>query len=169
MSDAHDVASAPGGSAHHAYRARLGRGDRIAEGLARRIGSWAFVGVYVAAVVIAFLVLQVLIPAAWDSFAIDVVAFSLAVLAGVIGAIIVMAQNRQEHANELLLQREYGLTREADERLRRISQEVGELRAILDEVREQVRAGSGQASVGPARGVTPPAEDSRSGPTGARV
>jgi uncharacterized membrane protein len=106
---------------HKAQRTTLTRGDRAADRLRNVLGSWFFVGGFVAFMVIWAIVNTLKI--AWDPYPFILLNLFLSMLAGLQGAILLIAAKRQDAIAAALSTHDYQTNRAA-------KKEIEELMAI---------------------------------------
>lgn len=119
-------------------QSRLTRGQRAADLLRNGMGSWWFVGGFVAAMAV-WAVVNTIGPAVWDPYPFILLNLFLSMLAGLQGAILLIAAKRQDAIAAALADHDYrtnvAAKKEIDE-LMRINREqlevLAELRAALD-------------------------------------
>ena len=106
---------------HEAHRKTLTRGDRAADRLRNVMGSWFFVGGFVA-----FMIVWAIINSfrvAWDPYPFILLNLFLSMLAGLQGAILLIAAKRQDGIAAALSSHDYQTNRSA-------KKEIEELMAI---------------------------------------
>ncbi|MFK4730872.1 DUF1003 domain-containing protein [Agromyces mediolanus] len=105
ISDAAEPTGRPLTNWHEAGRARLTRGERAADLLRNGMGSWPFVacfGLFIALWAVANVTL-----AAWDPYPYILLNLLLSMLAGIQGAILLIAAKRQDSIAAALAQHDY--------------------------------------------------------------
>jgi len=90
---------------HEEAKGRLTVGDRAADRLRQAMGSWRFVGLFFA-VMAAWWALNTLGATAWDPYPFILLNLFLSMLAGVQGAILLIAAKRQDSISAALAQHE---------------------------------------------------------------
>jgi uncharacterized membrane protein len=91
---------------HEAARERLTFGDRAADRLRQAMGSWRFVGIFFAVMAL-WWVLNTVAGAAWDPYPFILLNLFLSMLAGVQGAILLIAAKRQDTISAALAQHDF--------------------------------------------------------------
>lgn len=90
---------------HTAQQETLTAGQRAADGLRNVMGSWAFVGVFVTAMLV-WAMLNAS-PGAWDPYPFILLNLFLSMLAGLQGAILLIAAKRQDAIAAALAEHDY--------------------------------------------------------------
>lgn len=90
---------------HNKHRSSLTPGERAADRLRDWMGSWTFIGAFLA-VMAAWIVLNVLI-AAWDPYPFILLNLFLSLIAGLQGAILLIAAKRQDAIAAALAQHDF--------------------------------------------------------------
>lgn len=125
---------------HTAQRESLTTGQRAADRLRNVMGSWAFVGAFIAAM-LAWAVLNGS-PGAWDPYPFILLNLFLSMLAGLQGAILLIAAKRQDAIAAALAEHDYetnlAAKREIEE-LMEINRRQLELLTALHETRTAAR------------------------------
>lgn len=91
---------------HSAHKATLGRGDKAADVMRNGMGSWAFVGSFVLFMIV-WAFINSLHGAAWDPYPFILLNLFLSMLAGLQGAILLIAAKRQDGIAAALSQNDY--------------------------------------------------------------
>jgi uncharacterized membrane protein len=110
---------------HSAHKASLGRGDRAADVVRNGMGSWLFVGLFLAFMGI-WAAVNTVRGVAWDPYPFILLNLFLSLLAGLQGAILLIAAKRQDGIAAALSQHDYqtNLDAKADiERLMKINEQ----------------------------------------------
>jgi uncharacterized membrane protein len=126
---------------HRRHKEGLSAGERAADTLRNGMGSWPFVGIFLAAMVAWALVnTYVLASNAWDPYPYILLNLFLSMLAGLQGAILLIAAKRQDAIASAMAQHDYETDVRAAahiEMLMNINAEqlklLQELRAIRDQ------------------------------------
>lgn len=93
---------------HGQHKASLTAGDRAADTLRNGMGSWAFVGVFIAFMGVWAVVNTYLLAAeAWDPYPYILLNLFLSMLAGLQGAILLIAAKRQDAIASAMAQHDY--------------------------------------------------------------
>ncbi len=90
---------------HIAHKENLTRGQRAADALRNRLGSWLFVGVFLVFMVIWAIVNSTGIT--WDPYPFILLNLFLSMLAGLQGSILLIAARRQDEIASALAQHDY--------------------------------------------------------------
>ncbi|MEO5921268.1 MAG: DUF1003 domain-containing protein [Pseudolysinimonas sp.] len=132
---------------HQDAKSNLSRGDRAADRLRNGMGSWLFVGGFFA-VMIVWAVLNSL-NTAWDPYPFILLNLFLSMLAGLQGAILLIAAKRQDAIAAALARHDYETNVAA-------RQEIGELAEvnrrqleILEQMQSQLDGGAGRVAARP--------------------
>jgi uncharacterized membrane protein len=88
-----------------AHEARLTRGERAADAVRNRMGSWGFVAGFIAFMVI-WAILN-LVTKGWDPYPFILLNLFLSMLAGLQGAILLIAAKRQDSITAALAQHDF--------------------------------------------------------------
>lgn len=125
---------------HRAHRARLSRGDRAADRLRNGMGSWTFVFVFV---------LFMMVWAAlnvwagfhhWDAYPFILLNLFLSMLAGLQGAILLIAAKRADAVSAAMAEHDYKTNVEAKEEIEKLMNYHREQLKKIDEVLEHLKA-----------------------------
>jgi uncharacterized membrane protein len=93
---------------HVQHQQSLTRGQRAADALRNGMGSWAFIGCFVAVMVLwATVNSVVLVRASWDPYPYILLNLFLSMLAGLQGAILLIAAKRQDAISAAMAQHDY--------------------------------------------------------------
>jgi len=93
---------------HVQHQQSLTRGQRAADALRNGMGSWAFIGAFVAVMLVWAGVNSVVLPnAAWDPYPYILLNLFLSMLAGLKGAILLIAAKRQDAISAAMAQHDY--------------------------------------------------------------
>jgi uncharacterized membrane protein len=96
------------GNWHAEHKRSLTRGQRAADGLRNGMGSWTFIGAFVSAMVVwALLNSVVLAQHTWDPYPYILLNLFLSMLAGLQGAILLIAAKRQDAISAAMAQHDY--------------------------------------------------------------
>jgi uncharacterized membrane protein len=106
---------------HEARRKKLTRGDRAADHLRDVMGSWLFVGGFIAVMIVWAIINSFAV--AWDPYPFILLNLFLSMLAGLQGAILLIAAKRQDAIAAALSTHDYETNRAA-------KKEIEELMAI---------------------------------------
>jgi uncharacterized membrane protein len=93
---------------HVQHQQSLTRGQRAADALRNGMGSWAFIGCFVVVMVLWATVNSVLlVHASWDPYPYILLNLFLSMLAGLQGAILLVAAKRQDAISAAMAQHDY--------------------------------------------------------------
>ena len=124
---------------HAEHKRSLTRGQRAADALRNGMGSWPFIGAFVAAMLVwAVLNSVVLVRGAWDPYPYILLNLFLSMLAGLQGAILLIAAKRQDAIAAAMAQHDYDTNVAAKVEIERLitlceqqAQMMVELRALV--------------------------------------
>ena len=124
---------------HVEHQQSLTRGQRAADALRNGMGSWPFIGCFVAVMIVwATVNSVVLLEGAWDPYPYILLNFFLSMLAGLQGAILLIAAKRQDAISAAMAQHDYDTNIAAKVEIDRLI-ELGEKHAqILVELHKLV-------------------------------
>ena len=108
------------------FERRLGFGERLADRIASFGGSWTFIAIFVA-VMLAWIVLNVLRPAGFDPYPFILLNLVLSCLAALQAPVIMMSQNRMSQKDRLDARHDYEVNLKAE-------MEIAALHLKLDEL-----------------------------------
>ncbi len=91
---------------HAAHKAGLSRGDKAADVVRNGMGSWAFVGAFLLFMAV-WAVVNSIHGVAWDPYPFILLNLFLSLLAGLQGAILLIAAKRQDGISAALSQNDY--------------------------------------------------------------
>src|SRR5690349_7953845 len=121
---------------HSEHKASLTAGDRAADTLRNGMGSWAFVGVFIAFMgVWAVLNTYLLAAEAWDPYPYILLNLFLSMLAGLQGAILLIAAKRQDAIASAMAQHDYETDVRAEAQIEMLLAINSEQLEILRELR----------------------------------
>lgn len=121
---------------HGQHKASLTAGDRAADTLRNGMGSWAFVGVFIAIMgVWAVLNTYLLAAEAWDPYPYILLNLFLSMLAGLQGAILLIAAKRQDAIASAMAQHDYETDVRAEAQIEMLLAINSEQLEILRELR----------------------------------
>lgn len=93
---------------HVEHERSLTRGQRAADGLRNGMGSWTFIGAFVSAMLVWALANSVVLARhAWDPYPYILLNLFLSMLAGLQGAILLIAAKRQDAISAAMAQHDY--------------------------------------------------------------
>ncbi len=114
-------------------------GDRVADGVARFGGSWRFIILF-GAVLVIYTAWNVLLGGrAWDPYPFILLNLFLSMLAAIQAPVIMMSQNRQDTKDRLRGELDFEVNRRAELEIRGLSQKVNELHDKIEDVVEILR------------------------------
>ena len=105
---------------HTKATSNLTRGQRAADIMRNGMGSWAFVGSFVAFMVVWAITNTVLAGKGWDPYPFILLNLFLSMLAGLQGAILLIAAKRQDAISAALAQHDYETNVAAKENIDRL-------------------------------------------------
>jgi uncharacterized membrane protein len=130
------------GNWHEAHKRSLTKGQRAADALRNGMGSWPFIGAFVA-VMLAWAGLNSLVLArsGWDPYPYILLNLFLSMLAGLQGAILLIAAKRQDAIAAVMAQHDYDTNVAAKVEIERLitlceqqTQMMAELQALVRQV-----------------------------------
>ena len=121
---------------HAAHKATLTRGERAADVMRNSMGSWRFVAGFIAFMMVwAALNSWILASQAWDAYPYILLNLFLSMLAGLQGAILLIAAKRQDAIAAAMAQHDYYTNTKAKEEIERLTTINNEQLEILRELR----------------------------------
>ena len=121
---------------HAAHKATLSRGERAADVMRNSMGSWRFVAGFIAFMMVwAALNSWILASQAWDPYPYILLNLFLSMLAGLQGAILLIAAKRQDAIAAAMAQHDYNTNVKAEEEIERLTAINNEQLEILRELR----------------------------------
>jgi uncharacterized membrane protein len=114
-------------------------GERIADGVARFGGSWAFILSFAALLVIYTYLNVTLGTKVWDPYPFILLNLFLSMLAAVQAPIIMMSQNRQDSKDRLRGELDYEVNRRAEAEIQGISRKLHLLAEKIDDIEDLIR------------------------------
>ncbi|MET0932949.1 MAG: DUF1003 domain-containing protein [Mycetocola sp.] len=142
---------------HEEHRETLSRGDRAADRLRNGMGSWRFVGIFL--LLMALWAVINSFDRGWDPYPYILLNLFLSMLAGLQGAVLLIASKRQDAISAALARHDYETDRAAKEEIEQLVEISRELFRALNDLRER----EGLAP------IQPPHAAMRSDPTGDRL
>lgn len=106
---------------------KLSFGDVVADRVTREIGSWRFIGVYLAVLLVWMGINTIAWVSHWDPYPFIFLNLVLSFQGAFAAPIILMSQNRQEERDRLESQRDHAINKQAE-------REVAELQARLEAI-----------------------------------
>ncbi len=92
---------------HQKQKANLSAGERAADVMRNGMGSWMFVGLFVLFMIVWAVLNSVLVSVRWDPYPFILLNLFLSMLAGLQGAILLIAAKRQDAIASALAQHDY--------------------------------------------------------------
>ena len=117
---------------------RLTVGDRLADGVARFGGSWAFIVSFGVVLVAWVWVNLVLARRAWDPYPFILLNLVLSMLAAVQAPIIMMSQNRQDAKDRLRSELDFAVNRKAEGEIIQLAARLNRIEDRLDDIHHDV-------------------------------
>jgi uncharacterized membrane protein len=122
---------------HAEHKAGLTRGQRAADALRNGMGSWPFVAAFVASMMVWALVNSlVLANSAWDPYPYILLNLFLSMLAGLQGAILLIAAKRQDGIAAAMAQHDYDTDVQAEAEIQKLTSINNQQLEILRELRQ---------------------------------
>lgn len=132
---------------HATHKARLSKGQRAADVMRNGMGSWPFVGSFIGFMIVwALLNSAVLASHAWDPYPYILLNLFLSMLAGLQGAILLIAAKRQDAIAAAMAQHDYDTDLQSKAGIDRLTAINNQQLEILRELRE-LRGGRVQAAL----------------------
>jgi CRP/FNR family cyclic AMP-dependent transcriptional regulator len=114
-------------------------GEHIADAVARFGGSWAFIIMFGAAIVIYSGINVVLGKTAWDPYPFILLNLFLSMLAAIQAPVIMMSQNRQDTKDRLRGELDFDVNRRAEAEIQALSRKLNLLGEKMDDIEESLR------------------------------
>ncbi|WP_230120292.1 DUF1003 domain-containing protein [Arthrobacter sp. Bi83] len=125
---------------HEEHKAQLSRGQRAADVMRNGMGSWPFVGGFIGFMIAWALVNSlVLASKAWDPYPYILLNLFLSMLAGLQGAILLIAAKRQDAIAAVMAQHDYDTDVQAEAEIERLTAINNQQLEILHELRQLLR------------------------------
>ncbi|HEV8672864.1 MAG TPA: DUF1003 domain-containing protein [Methylomirabilota bacterium] len=141
-------------AAQDLVRARAGRnpnevieeqqtmGDRVADGVARFGGSWAFISAFAVVLSVYTLINVLLRDRSWDPYPFILLNLFLSMLAAVQAPVIMMSQNRQDAKDRLRSELDFAVNRKAEMEITQLAAKLNRIEDRLDDIEQGLsRAG----------------------------
>jgi uncharacterized membrane protein len=125
-------------------------GDRVADEVARFGGSWRFIILFLAALVIYVIINQEMGRSAWDPYPFILLNLFLSMLAAVQAPVIMMSQNRQDAKDRVRGELDFDVNRRAASDIQGLAHKVNLLDEKIGDLKELLRAGGEPAGLPPA-------------------
>lgn len=133
---------------HAEHKASLSRGQRAADVLRNGMGSWPFVGLFILSMMVWALVNSfALADRAWDPYPYILLNLFLSMLAGLQGAILLIAAKRQDAIAAAMAQHDYDTDVQAEDEIRKLTAINNQQLEILRELRQLLAERDGKATV----------------------
>jgi uncharacterized membrane protein len=117
-------------------RSSLTPGQRAADVMAVRVGSWGFIILLFVFMAIWMWINLTAFMHQWDPYPFIMLNFVLSCLAAVQAPIILMSQNRQTERDRLQAKYDYQVDRKAEREIQEIKQEILEIKGMLSKRRK---------------------------------
>jgi uncharacterized membrane protein len=125
---------------HAEHKAKLSRGQRAADLMRNGMGSWPFVGGFIGFMIAWAMVNSlVLTSKAWDPYPYILLNLFLSMLAGLQGAILLIAAKRQDAIAAAMAQHDYDTDVRAEAEIERLTAINNQQLEILHELRQLLR------------------------------
>lgn len=120
---------------HETHKASLTSGQRAADVMRNGMGSWPFVGGFVLFMII-WAIMNTVLAARWDPYPFILLNLFLSMLAGLQGAILLIAAKRQDAIAAALAQHDYETNLAAKEDIEQLMEINRRQLLIIEELRE---------------------------------
>lgn len=125
---------------HAEHKAGLSRGQRAADAMRNGMGSWPFVAVFIAIMIAWALVNSVVLASnAWDPYPYILLNLFLSMLAGLQGAILLIAAKRQDAIAAAMAQHDFDTDVKAEAEICRLTSINNQQLEILQELRQLLK------------------------------
>ncbi len=125
---------------HAEHKAGLSRGQRAADVLRNGMGSWPFVGIFIASMIAWALVNSlVLANNAWDPYPYILLNLFLSMLAAIQAPVIMMSQNRQDTKDRLRGELDFDVNRRAETEIQGVAQKLHLLGDKMGDIEDLLR------------------------------
>jgi CRP/FNR family cyclic AMP-dependent transcriptional regulator len=114
-------------------------GERIADSVARFGGSWSFIILFGASLVVYTAINVVLGHRAWDPYPFILLNLFLSMLASVQAPVIMMSQNRQDAKDRLRSELDFDVNRRAESEIQNLAQRLNSLDDKIDDLGQLLR------------------------------
>ena len=125
---------------HQKQKANLSTGERAADVMRNGMGSWKFVGLFVLFMILWAILNTVLVTARWDAYPFILLNLFLSMLAGLQGAILLIAAKRQDGIASALAQHDYDTNIAAKADIEQLMAINRKQLVIVEELRELLKA-----------------------------
>ena len=133
-------------------------GERIADSVARFGGSWGFIILFGAILVIYSSANAILQGRAWDPYPFILPNLFLSMLAAIQAPVIMVSQNRQDEKDRLRSELDFDVNRRAESEIQSLSRRLSRLLEKVEDVEELMRQGASPAVSGELRSSVSQAE-----------
>ncbi len=120
--------------------ARTTSGERIADSVARFGGSWTFIIIFLAVLVVYTSINVELGRAAWDPYPFILLNLFLSMLAAIQAPIIMMSQNRQDAKDRLRSELDFAVNRRSESEIKGLALKLNLLGDKVDDLEGELRA-----------------------------
>ena len=124
---------------HSAHKASLGRGDKAADVVRNGMGSWPFVGLFLLFMAV-WAAINSVHGVSWDPYPFILLNLFLSLLAGLQGAILLIAAKRQDGIAAALAQHDYDTNIAAKADIEQLMVINRQQLVIIEELRELLHA-----------------------------
>ena len=121
---------------HQKQQANLSLGERAADVMRNGMGSWIFVGSFVIFMVVWAILNSILVSVRWDPYPFILLNLFLSMLAGLQGAILLIAAKRQDGIAAALAQHDYDTNLAAKADIEQLMEINRRQLVIIEELRE---------------------------------
>jgi uncharacterized membrane protein len=124
-------------------------GDRVADEVARFGGSWRFIILFLASLIVYVIINQEMGHSAWDPYPFILLNLFLSMLAAIQAPVIMMSQNRQDAKDRLRGELDFDVNRRAASDIQGLAHKVNLLDEKIGDLQELLRAGGEPAGLPP--------------------
>ncbi|HPE16009.1 MAG TPA: DUF1003 domain-containing protein [Oscillospiraceae bacterium] len=117
---------------------RLTFGDRMADSIAKFAGSWTFILIFIACLLLWITVNVILVSRAFDAYPFILLNLILSCVAAIQAPVIMMSQNRQEKKDRLRSQNDYKTNLKAEIIIEDLHQKLDRLLANQDAIVQEI-------------------------------
>ncbi len=130
---------------HEKQKANLSVGERAADVMRNGMGSWIFVGLFVLFMIVWAVLNTVLISIKWDPYPFILLNLFLSMLAGLQGAILLIAAKRQDGIAAALAQHDYETNLAAKADIEQLMELNRRQLIVIEELRELMHGSGNRA------------------------
>jgi CRP/FNR family cyclic AMP-dependent transcriptional regulator len=116
------------------------RGERVADGVARFGGSWTFISIFLAVLIIYSATNIILRERAWDPYPFILLNLFLSMLAAIQAPIIMMSQNRGDKKDRVRSELDYSVNRRAETEIQNLSKKLASVEDQLQDLKVTLSA-----------------------------